>query len=231
MLPSPERAQLCEKIGFPCNTDDNKQVIGLYEVKSSSLTPLTILISEHRYNMRIGNISLTLLKREQEIAVLTLTQFNLFFKPNFSAGSYRVQAKIEGVVVEGASAPIISSEHTGDSPAYFFKYELEKLEHPSNFTHKMNLSISSIEVLYQKVREHSFQHQQLSFSFPQVAFDEIMNFLDNKQYVINGLTVYMKKLPKVIHNFIEQKLHEKWDLNFDITVPFLVLPESGAMRK
>lgn len=31
MLPSPERMLLCEKIGFPCDTYDNKQVIGPLE--------------------------------------------------------------------------------------------------------------------------------------------------------------------------------------------------------
>lgn len=72
-------------------------------------------------------------------------------------GCYRVQVKIEGLVVEGASAedhlvPIISSEHLGNSPAYFFKYEFEKLEHRTTFTHKLNVSLSSIEILYEKVR-------------------------------------------------------------------------------
>lgn len=111
------------------------------------------------------------MKKEQEIAVLTLTQLNLFFKPNFSTGSYRVQAKVEGLVVEGASAeenlaPVISSEHLGNSPAYFFKFELEKLEHPSGFTHKLNLNVSSIEVVYQKVRLLAFlRRNRRSFLF------------------------------------------------------------------
>lgn len=115
-----------------------------------------ILLAEHRFNFRIGNASLTLLRKEQEIAVLTLTQVNLFFKPNFTTGCYRVQAKVEGLIVEGASVeehlvPIISSEHLGNSPAYFLKYELEKLEHPSDFTHKLNFCISSVEIFYEKV--------------------------------------------------------------------------------
>lgn len=114
------------------------------------------LVIEHRYNVRVGNVSATLLKKEREIAAFTLTQFNLFLTPNYSTGSYRVQVKVEGLVVEGASVeehlvPIVSSEHLGNSPAYFFKCELEKLEHPSSYTHKFNLSVSSIEVVYQKV--------------------------------------------------------------------------------
>lgn len=107
--------------------------------------------------MRVGNVSLTLLKKEQEIAVLTLTQANLFFTPSLATGCYRVQVKIEGLVVEGASAedhlvPIVSSEHLVNSPAYFFKYEFENLEHRTIFTHKLNICLSSIEVLYEKVR-------------------------------------------------------------------------------
>lgn len=107
-------------------------------------------------NIRIGNVSVTLLRRKQEIAVLTLTQINVFFTPNFSTNCYRIQIKIEGLVVEGISAeehlvPIISSEHLSSSPAYFFNCEIEKLEHSSSFTHKLYLCLSSVEILYQKV--------------------------------------------------------------------------------
>lgn len=148
-----------------------------------------------------------------------MTQLNFSLKPNFSTGSYRVQAKIEGLVLEGASveenlAPIISSEHLGNSPAYFFKYELEKLEHPTDFTHKLNVNVSSIEVSYQKF-----------------AFDQIMDFMDSQHNVTNSFTNYMKEMPKTIHDFIEKKLVEKWDLNLDFTLPFLVLPENGLIRK
>lgn len=58
-----------------------------------------------------------------------------------------------------------------------------------------------------------------------------MEFLNNKQYVLNDFIDYAVEIPKFLCGFVESKLSEKWDLNLDITIPFLVLPENGSKRK
>lgn len=34
-----------------------------------------------------------------------------------------------------------------------------------------------------------------------------------------------------MHDFVQQKLREKWDINLDVTLPFLILPENGVIKK
>lgn len=112
---------------------------------------------EHKYNLRIGNINLTLSnKLNQEVAVVTLTQCNLSFIPNFFSGAYKLLLKVEGLIVEGANedehlVPIVSSEHLGNSPAYFFKMDFEKMQTVAPFVYKLHCTLSSVEVIYQKV--------------------------------------------------------------------------------
>lgn len=146
MLPSPERKLLCEKIGF-------------------HLTEKHII--EHKYNLRIGNVSLTFTKEDKEVAVVTVTQFNLFLTPDFANDSYKVLLKIEGLILEGASleehlVPIVSSEHLSDSPAYFLKVEFEK---NGSGSCKLNCVLSTVEIVYQQVRNLFWV-----FSFETVIF-------------------------------------------------------------
>lgn len=117
----------------------------------------TRFLSEHKYNLRIGNISLTLTKDDKEVSVVTLTQFNLFFTPCFATDSYKVLLKVEGLIMEGSSleehlVPIVSSEHLSDSPAYFLKIEFEKTRNESGSdVCKLSGVLSAVEILYQQV--------------------------------------------------------------------------------
>lgn len=124
------------------------------------MTPLHYAHSflEHKYNLRIGNINLVLTKEDKEVAVVTLTQFNLFLTPTFATDSYKVLLKVEGLIIEGSSldeqlVPIVNSEHLSDSPAYFLKVEFEKTNCESgNMICKLNGVLSTVEILYQQVK-------------------------------------------------------------------------------
>lgn len=115
-------------------------------------------LAEHKYNLRIGNVSIVLTKEDKEVAVITLTQFNLCFTPTFATDSYKVLLKVEGIIIEGSSleehlVPIIHSEHLSDSPAYFLKIEFEKTNHgPENVNRKLSCTLSTVEILYHQVK-------------------------------------------------------------------------------
>lgn len=131
---------------------------------------ITLLFLEHLYNIRVGNISLTLTKMDREIAVVTLTQFDISFIPNFTRESYKMNVKVEGLIIEGASleehlVPIISSQHLSTSPAYFFKAELEKMNPGSLCSHQLICSLSSVEIVYHKVSEKVISSRKRHSSF------------------------------------------------------------------
>lgn len=117
---------------------------------------IIIFISDHQYNFRIGNISLSLTKGGKEIFVITITQFISSVQPNFLMKTYKASLKIEALIIEGASVedhliPILSSEHTYNNPPYFFKMEIEKLPPSANATHNLNVNLEALELLYHQV--------------------------------------------------------------------------------
>ncbi|KAK4883024.1 hypothetical protein RN001_006343 [Aquatica leii] len=202
MLPSPERTELCKKIGYT------------EEISSEKIQPI-----EHKHNFRIGNISLSLMESKREILVLTMTQFILSALPNFEDGTYRVLLKIEGIVVEGASlkehlVPIISSEHIHSSPAYFFKFEAEK--HPSKSipVYTFNGVLSTVEIIYQEY-----------------AFNELQKFMENKLISTEKIYELITKTPHMLFNFINKKIEDRWCCNLDIKIPHVVWPQNGSMKK
>lgn len=88
--------------------------------------------------------------------ILTLTQTNLILRPNFFNQTYKCDLKIEGLIMEGYSAedllgPILSSEHLQDSPAYFFKMDLEKMPKSSNCSYRLNAVMDTVECMYNPV--------------------------------------------------------------------------------
>ena len=104
----------------------------------------------------MGNISLSLTNNSKEIVLLTLTQTNLSFHPNNFDGSYKSVIKVEGVIMEGSNEDeqlmsIIASEHLSTSPAYILKADFEKMPTGSKCSHRLNVTLDSIECLYNQV--------------------------------------------------------------------------------
>lgn len=115
------------------------------------------LLLEHNYNFRLGNIGLTLHNNGTEIFVVTLTQLISSIQPNFIEQSYRANFKVEALIIEGASnddhlVTIVSSQHLHNSPAYFFKLNIEKTPLENNCNYRISSVLESLEILYKEVR-------------------------------------------------------------------------------
>lgn len=197
ILPSPERSLLCEKIGF---SETNKAQ------KSD--------IIEHVYNFRVGNVSFSLMNSSREILVMTVTQFISTFQPNFIENTFKLQVKIEALILEGASVedhlvPILSSEHTYNSPAYFFKVEVEKNQR----AYCINCCLESLEILYH-----------------QYAFSELKKFIDIDGWQTKHILETSLSLPKYVTVFLREKLSKRYVLNLSIKMPYLIIPELGSVQ-
>ncbi|KAK5650330.1 hypothetical protein RI129_001359 [Pyrocoelia pectoralis] len=202
MLPSPERTELCNKIGY-----------------SDQLVAEKKHTIEHKHNFRIGNVSLSLVESKREILVITMTQIILSTVPNFVEDTYKFLLKIEGIVVEGASVedhlvPIISSEHIHSSPAYFFKIDIEKHKPKSSPSFSVSGALSTIEIIYQ---EH--------------AFKELLKYISSKSALLDNFYNFVSKIPQKLTSFIIDKIEKNWSFNFDVRVPYLVWPQSGIIQK
>ncbi|XP_063908904.1 intermembrane lipid transfer protein VPS13C-like isoform X2 [Zophobas morio] len=200
MLPSPERTLLCKKIGFYDKNCDHLHI-------------------DQQYNLRMGNISLSLTNNSKEIVLLTLTQTNLSFHPNNFDCSYKSVIKVEGVIMEGSNEDeqlmsIIASEHLSTSPAYILKADFEKMPTGSKCSHRLNVTLDSIECLY---------NQQFC--------EDIMTYLDNEFLPRASLSNLLREWPNIIRGLIDSKLSKKWDMTLNVKIPFFVIPEFGSFLK
>lgn len=115
---------------------------------------------EHNYNFRIGNVSLTLYDSGTEIFILTVTQLISSFQPNLLDKSFLLNVKIEALIVDGINTcgeeplvTLISSQHLHNSPAYFFKFNLQKTPLEENCDYRLNGVLESLEIVYNKVMD------------------------------------------------------------------------------
>lgn len=114
--------------------------------------------SEHNYNFRTGNVSLTLYDSGSEIFVVTLTQLITSFQPNFVDKSFLANVKIEALIVDGINngdeplITLISSQHLHNSPAYFMKFNFEKTPSlETNCDYRLNGILEPLEIIYNEV--------------------------------------------------------------------------------
>ncbi|CAH1186159.1 unnamed protein product [Phyllotreta striolata] len=174
---------------------------------------------EHTCNFRLGILSVTLTSDSREIFVLTMTQTVLNLKPNFGDGTYRASLKIEGLIVEGATnedhlIPIVSSEHLSDSPAYFLKIDLEKLSAIGACKFKLNVVMDSVECIYNKP-----------------SIEELETFLTTEKNPAVSLFNNMLDKPGKITKLIKEKLLEGWEINANVKIPYIVIPEVSSYLK
>lgn len=101
-LSSPEKKRVCELIGYvegAPQKDKSKQYIGKKKGCFFCSSVVHVLeqclqqfcnILEHKINLTLANCSLTLMNRNKEVLVLTLTQFLASLETRPSAKAYKV---------------------------------------------------------------------------------------------------------------------------------------------
>ncbi|KAK9875024.1 hypothetical protein WA026_005834 [Henosepilachna vigintioctopunctata] len=171
---------------------------------------------DHKFNFRIGNLNFVLIDDSKEIGVLTMTQATLSWMPNFLNDTFTCHFKIEGFILEGATeddqlVSLISSEHLSNSPAYFLKIEVSKLPKDSTASYKLKVTLDSMEMVY---NQHSY--------------NTLSDFLRNEY--ISTETNFSEAI-RYLYEKIEQKLKEKWKMEINVKIPFLVIPDSGNILK
>jgi hypothetical protein len=71
---------------------------------------------EHKFNFTLANCSLSLVNHRSEVLVVTLTQFLASLETRPSAEAFKISARAESFVVEGASVendliPMITADN------------------------------------------------------------------------------------------------------------------------
>ncbi|XP_068086254.1 intermembrane lipid transfer protein VPS13A [Anabrus simplex] len=211
-LASPEKKKLCDTIGY---------------VEGALRPDKPKLYTEHKFNFTLANCSLSLLNRRREILVVTLTQFLASIETRPSAQAFKVSARTESFVIEGASlendlVPMATADniHTGSTCSNFLSIDFEK--NPSNVEADFGLSVNlePVEIVY---HEH--------------AVSEIINFFQTRSMAIQDVLEVSKKnlvdAVEVGKGLVEYAIarHKTININMDLKGPFFVIPELGSMQK
>lgn len=58
--------------------------------------------------------------------------------------------------------------------------------------------------------------------------EEIENFFNCELYTVQYLLGYSNQVPKKLYQYIKGKLLSSWELNLNIRVPYIVIPDSNS---
>ncbi|XP_044592317.1 vacuolar protein sorting-associated protein 13A-like isoform X2 [Cotesia glomerata] len=217
----------CEKIqeicGIPSspkpnNTNDNETKFKL------ELMPKYI---EKKYNFTLANWSFSLFSNDREILVTTITQFLTSIETRPECLAYKISARAESLVIEGASSendliPLVTADNilTGNAAVNFLAIDFEKNPPNSDFNYDINVRLEAFEVTYHKY-----------------AMLEILNlFKRNKSHVQHlacslqrGYKRTKSKCITLINSIMNRRL--RINLKLDIKGPYFVFPDNGSIQE
>ncbi|KAK2588797.1 hypothetical protein KPH14_001672 [Odynerus spinipes] len=182
---------------------------------------------DYKYNFTLANFSLSLLSKNKEVLVLTITQFLTSIETAPKLSAFKISARAESFVIEGVSLEgdlvplvIVDNVLTGNISTNFLALDFEKNGKGIDPSFDLSVKLETIEVIY-----HYY------------AMMEIINFVKSgNPYIEDTLTwsykLYnssVKKFLSLIDSIASQTL--RMNLKIDIGGPYIVFPEHGSIQK
>ncbi|CAH2046773.1 unnamed protein product, partial [Iphiclides podalirius] len=210
-LSSPEKRRVCELIGYvegAPKQDKSKQYI------------------EHKLNLTLANCSLTLMNRSKEVLVVTLTQFLASLETRPSAKAYKLSARAESMVIEGATSdgdlvPLLTTERgSALTGANLLAVDFERNPCNSEADYGLSWLMESVEVLY-------IEH----------AFTELINFFQThsmtSEDLAEELSLVVERAGGVGRSVLAYAISRRkvFQVNVDLKGPCVVVPEHGCVHK
>ncbi|RVE50817.1 hypothetical protein evm_004566 [Chilo suppressalis] len=212
-LSSPEKKKVCELIGFvegEKRPDKSKQYI------------------EHKLNLTLANCSLTLMNRSKEVLVVTLTQFLASLETRPSAKAYKLSARAESIVIEGATSdgelvPLLSAERgqtpTGANNILAVDFERNPCS-TVEADYGLCVLMEPVEILY---IEHAFTELINFFQTHSMSAEEL-----SEEFHAAAAGAARVSRAVLAYAVSRRKLFQ---VNVDIKGPCIVLPEYGCVHK
>ncbi|XP_059052964.1 intermembrane lipid transfer protein VPS13A-like [Achroia grisella] len=209
-LSSPEKKRVCELIGYvegEQKPDKSKQYI------------------EHKLNLTLANCSLTLMNRSKEVLVVTLTQFLASLETRPSAKAFKLSARAESAVIEGATAdgdlvPLLNIEIGAPIASNLLALDLERNPSTSAADYGLSFTLEPLEVLY---IEHTFTELINFFQTHSMTSEELAEEVAGAAKQAAGVSKSV-----LAYAVSRRKLFQ---INVDIKGPCIVIPEHGCVHK
>ncbi|XP_073981480.1 intermembrane lipid transfer protein VPS13A-like isoform X2 [Rhodnius prolixus] len=179
---------------------------------------------EHKINFTLANCSLSLLKRGHEVLVFSLAQFLASIETRPAARAFKLSARVESFLIEGASVehdlvPIITADslYTGNTSSNFLSIDFIKNPSNSEADYGLTVNLEQIEIIY---HEHAVSE---FISFLKTADKSLsQTLLSSSEVVVNGISTICGKVIRRSSAF---------DINLDLKLPYFVIPELGTLQK
>ncbi|XP_048515019.1 intermembrane lipid transfer protein VPS13C-like isoform X2 [Athalia rosae] len=181
---------------------------------------------DHKYNFTLANCSLSLLNEDKEVLVITLTQFLASVETRPYASAFKISARAESFVIEGASSdneliPLITADNilTGNTASNFLSVDFEKNSLNSYANFDVSVTLEPIEVMY-----HEY------------AISEIIKFFKTSDLNITKLLHIMRcqmssvkeKGLNIVYSIPSRQ--KRINLKMDLKGPYIVLPQHGSVQ-
>nr|XP_018900199.1 PREDICTED: vacuolar protein sorting-associated protein 13A-like isoform X1 [Bemisia tabaci] len=177
---------------------------------------------EHKFNFTIANFSVSLINRGNEILVLTLTHFLVSLEVRPAVNAFKLSTRTDNLMVEGVSiekdlVPVVTSENlfSGHSGSNFLALDFQK--NPLNADYEVTLVLGATEVFYNEF-----------------VIAELMNFIQAPMIDLkSAIQIKFERVSKVLLSLTKKVLgrQETVQLNLDLQLPYLILPEFGSAQK
>lgn len=185
----------------------------------------------HKVNFTLANCTLSLIGStkggQQEVLVATLTQFLTSLETRPGARAFKVSARTEGFVVEGASIDhdlitILSVDRSANdvSPPHVFALDFEQNPLDIKANYGLMLYAEPVEVVY---HEHSVSELLTFFSIPMVSSADIRNMAMER---LNTLATWSQT--GLLHALTHR---ETIYFNIEFKSPYFVVHEHGSFQK
>ncbi|XP_047356214.1 vacuolar protein sorting-associated protein 13C-like isoform X2 [Vespa velutina] len=182
---------------------------------------------DYKYNFTLANFSLSLLSKNKEVLVATVTQFLTSIETAPKLSAFKISTRAESCVVEGVSqegdlVPLIIVDNvlTGNVSTNFLALDFEKNGKDMDPSFDLSVKLETIEIIY-----HHY------------AMMEIINFFKlGNPYIKDTLTwsykLYNSGVMKFL-NFIDSITSQTFriTLKIDIGGPYIVFPEHGSIQR
>ncbi|XP_047508917.1 vacuolar protein sorting-associated protein 13A-like isoform X2 [Pieris napi] len=208
-LSSPEKKKVCELIGYVEGEP--------YKEKSKQCI-------EHKINLTLANSSLTLMNRNREVLVVTLTQFLASLETRLSAKAYKFSVRADNIVVEGVSSDgeLVQLLVTARENTLGTALALDIERNPIN-----NHADLAITCLMEPLEMVYIEH----------AITELINFFQthsmSSDELLQEVTTAIEEAGNISKSVLTYAVSRKkvFNINVDVKGPCVIVPEHGCMHK
>ncbi|XP_067142942.1 intermembrane lipid transfer protein VPS13A-like isoform X2 [Centruroides vittatus] len=182
----------------------------------------------HKLNFTLANCTFSLINFDKEILVITLTQFVTSIETRPSNKAFKISARTESFVVEGASiendlVPIMTADNitSGSNLAHVFALDFEKNPLHEKADYGLTINAEPMEIVY---HEHALKELIAFFYIPTITFEDFKKVTTEK---LQSLAVITRD--GLEYAFTNHKT--AFHLSIDLKSPYFVIPEHGSLQK